>query len=49
MERKLFWLIFGVLSLAADFFLPLWWGLFATIPIGALSWWLVYRSGWLEF
>lgn len=48
MERKLFWLIFGVLGLAADFFLPLWWGLFVTIPIGAFAWWLVYRSGWLD-
>jgi len=31
----------------ADFTLPLWWALLATIPIGFASWWLAYRSGWL--
>jgi hypothetical protein len=46
MERKLFWLIFAILSVIADFVLPLWWALGATIPILVLSWWLVYRTGW---
>jgi hypothetical protein len=46
MERKMFWLVFGILSLGADFVLPLWWALGATIPIFALSWWAAYRSGW---
>jgi hypothetical protein len=46
MERKVFWSIFIILSLAADFALPLIWGLLATIPIVALSWWIAYRSGW---
>jgi len=32
----------------ADFILPLWWALGATIPIGYISWWLAYRSGWFE-
>ena len=46
-QRKLFWIIFTVLSLATDFVLPLVWGLIATIPLLFLSWWIVYRSGWM--
>jgi hypothetical protein len=46
MERKVFWLIFVLLSLIADFTLPLLWGVLATIPIAILSWWVAYRSGW---
>lgn len=48
MEKKIFWTTFTVLGLIADFALPLWWALVATIPIGVASWWLAYRSGWLE-
>jgi hypothetical protein len=32
-----------VLGLVADYFLPLWWALGATIPIAVLSWWIAYR------
>ena len=46
MERKMFWLTFTVLGLGADFVLPLWWALGATIPILILSWWVAYRSDW---
>jgi len=46
MQRKIFWLTFGVLGLIADVALPLWWALAATIPIGAASWWIAYRSEW---
>ena len=46
MERKVFWTAFTVLGLLADVAFPLWWALAATIPIGALSWWLAYRSDW---
>lgn len=46
-EKKLFWIIFVGLSLLADVFLPFFWGMVATLPIVVLSWWLVYRSGWL--
>ncbi len=46
MERKIFWLVFVVLSVVADIWLPLLWGLLATIPIALLSWWIAYRSGW---
>lgn len=35
-----------MLSLVADFLLPLLWALVATIPIGFASWWIAYRSGW---
>lgn len=45
-ERKIFWIIFVALGLLADFLLPLWWALVATIPIGLLSWWVAYRSDW---
>jgi hypothetical protein len=33
MERKVFWMVFMALGLVADFLLPLWWGIAATIPI----------------
>jgi hypothetical protein len=46
MERKVFWTIFTVLGLTADFTLPILWSLLATIPIGILSWWVAYRSDW---
>ena len=46
MERKIFWIIFVALGLLADFLLPLWWALLATIPIAVLSWWIAYRSEW---
>ncbi len=46
MERKMFWLVFVVLSVVADVYLPLLWGLLATIPIAFFSWWVAYRSGW---
>jgi uncharacterized membrane protein len=46
MERKIFWSLFILLGLIADFALPLWIGLAATIPILIFSWWVAYRSGW---
>ena len=46
MQRRMFWMIVIVLSLFADFLLPFWWGVAATIPIFALSWWIAYRSDW---
>ena len=45
-ERKIFWASFILLSLLADFSLPLIWGVLATIPIALVSWWVAYRSGW---
>jgi hypothetical protein len=46
MEKKIFWAAFMALGVLADLFLPMWWALIATIPIGIFSWWLAYRSGW---
>jgi hypothetical protein len=46
MERKIFWTTFIILGLMADFILPLWWALGATIPIGFVSWWVAYGGGW---
>jgi len=45
-ERKAFWLMFVFLSVVADFVLPGWWALGATIPIFFVSWWIAYRTGW---
>jgi hypothetical protein len=42
------WLIFFVLSTVADIYLPLLWGILATFPLFVLSWWIAYRSGWIE-
>jgi hypothetical protein len=46
MERRIFWLVFIVLGLVADFLLPIWWGLAASIPIVFIAWWVAYRSDW---
>ena len=48
MERKIFWLTLTVLGLVADFILPLWWAVGATIPLVFVSWWVAYRSGWFD-
>ena len=48
MERKMFWLVFTVLGVAADLILPIWWAVGATIPLVFISWWIAYRSGWFE-
>lgn len=46
MQRKVFWSIFIILSLIADFALPMLAALLATLPILGLSWWVAYKSGW---
>ena len=46
MERKIFWAVFALLGLIADFTLPFWWALAATFPIMYVSWWIAYRSDW---
>jgi hypothetical protein len=48
LQKKMMWVIFFVLSTLADIVLPLLWGVVATIPIFILSWWIAYRSGWIE-
>jgi len=47
LEKKIFWALFIGLGLMADLALPLFWGVVATIPIAAVSWWVAYRSNWL--
>jgi hypothetical protein len=47
-ERKVFWLLFTFVGLIADFFLPMWWALAATIPICVGCWWVAYRSDWFS-
>jgi hypothetical protein len=46
MQRKIFWLVFILLSLLADLLLPFWWGFVATLPILFIAWWVAYRSDW---
>jgi hypothetical protein len=46
MQRKVFWVSFIILSLIADFTLPLLWAVLAAVPAVALSWWIAYRSDW---
>jgi hypothetical protein len=46
MQKKIFWTMFIVLGLVADFALPFWWAVAATIPAGVVSWWVAYRSDW---
>ena len=46
MQRKIFWLSWTALGLLADFTLPFWWAVAATIPTGVAAWWIAYRSDW---
>jgi hypothetical protein len=48
MEKKIFWVVFIVLGLVADFTLPILWSLLATVPIVFIAWWVAYRSGWFD-
>jgi len=46
MQKKIFWMVFMLLGLLADFMLPFWWACVATIPILFAAWWIAYRSDW---
>jgi hypothetical protein len=46
MQKKIFWMVFMLLGLVADFLLPFWWACAATIPILFAAWWVAYRSDW---
>ena len=48
MERKIFIVLMLIFGLLADVYLPLMWGLIASIPIVLVSWWIAYRSGWFS-
>jgi hypothetical protein len=45
-EKKIFWLLWFVLGLAA-YWMPLVWGLVWSVVSLFVSWWIVYRSGWI--
>jgi len=46
MQRILFWMVFVLLGLLADFLLPFRWAPGATVPIPFIAWWVAYRSDW---
>jgi hypothetical protein len=46
MQKKIFWMVFMLLGLVADFLLPFWWACAATIPLLFAAWWVAYRSDW---
>jgi hypothetical protein len=47
LERRIFWLVVGVLGLIAVL-LPLWWGVASAVPIALIAWWVAYQSGWFH-
>lgn len=48
MERKLFWMGLAVISLFCSFTLPFLTGTLVFLLVGAVWWWVVYRSGILS-
>ncbi len=46
MERKMFWIIFTVLSLLG-YFMSFGWAIAEMFVALFASWWIVYRSGWI--
>jgi hypothetical protein len=46
MERKIFWILFTLLSLLG-YFLPFGWAVAEMFVALFGSWWIVYRSGWI--
>ena len=48
LERRIFWMVVGVLGLIAVVLLPLWWGVASAVPIALLAWWVAYQSGWFH-
>jgi len=43
-NRKIFWILFAILSLFG-YFLPFGWAIAEMFAALILSWWIVYRSG----
>jgi hypothetical protein len=44
-DRKIFWILFTVLSLGG-YFLPFGWAVVEMFLSLVASWWIVYRSDW---
>ncbi len=40
--------IWSVLGVIVGFFVSFMWSLILSIPLLLVSWWIVYRSGWIE-
>jgi len=47
MEKKIFWMLFFILSLMM-YALPIWLGLVLALPLLVLCWWVAYKSGWFN-
>ena len=47
-ERRIFWIVVGVLGLTAVVLMPLWWGVASAVPIALIAWWVAYQSGWFH-
>src|ERR1700722_2933525 len=48
MQKEIFWILFTLFGLRADFLLPFWWACAATIPIVFAAWWIADRSDWFR-
>jgi len=48
LERRIFWIVVGVLGVIAVVLLPLWWGVASAVPIALTAWWVAYQSGWFH-
>lgn len=48
MQTKIFWAIYIVLSLIADFTLSFTWSLILAVPLLLVSWWIAFKSGWFD-
>ena len=46
LQRKIFWILWMILSLVG-YFLPLGWAVAESVVALFVSWWIVYRSGWI--
>jgi hypothetical protein len=48
MQKKVFWLLFTVVSSITGLTLSIYWNLSLALPLWVVCWWVVYRSGWFD-
>ncbi len=48
MQKKVFWLLFTVVSSITGLTLSIYWNLALALPLVVVCWWVVYRSGWFD-
>jgi hypothetical protein len=48
MQKKVFWLLFTVISSITGLTLSIYWNLALALPLVIVCWWVVYRSGWFD-